>query len=153
MSRIEQAHEEADALPAPGTRRRLMAGIALLALAGALAACGPKTYRAALVEQGAISQAVASLQQAEHDAYQGQMYDEARHQRYAQVIDQLGKSVDGLNDAMTHWKNGEPTPPVVADALKGLQRIQSDQATLDTPSSALLARVQQLVGLLTASEG
>ncbi len=70
-----------------------------------------------------------------------------------QVIDQLAKNVDGLNEAMKNWKNGEATAEGGGRRAEGLQRIQSDQATLDSPSATLLARVQQLVGLLTAPEG
>ena len=157
MFRIGQAHEEGEGAAVAGggrpARGRTVAAVAILALAGALAACGPTTYRAALVQQGALSQAVMTLQQAEHDAYQGHVYDEARHQRYGQVIDQVEKNLPALNDAMTNWKRGQPAPKVVTDAIDGLRRIQNDQATVDPPSGSLLAAIQQTISLLMASEG
>jgi hypothetical protein len=137
----------------PARGRRMMARLALVALAASLAACGPKTYRAALVEQGAIAQALVTVQQAEQSAYESHAYDAARHQRYAAVIDGLVRQTGAIDKALADWTQGEPAPAVVTDALAGLQQIQKDQATLQNPSAGLLAAVQQTIALLTADPG
>ncbi|MDE3155369.1 MAG: hypothetical protein KGN76_09715 [Acidobacteriota bacterium] len=154
MFTIGQAHEEGC-----GSRdrtryaRRLLAAVAVVAMAGLLGACAPKTYRAALVQQGALSQAVANLQRAEHDAWQSHMYGQDRHARYTAVIGRLSNNLGTLNDALSHWSSGQPMPAVLHDAIAQLQGIQNDQASLDPPSGGLLAAVQQLVALLNAPAG
>lgn len=130
-------------------RRSRLAALFAVALALSLDACAANNYRHTLARHGAIDHALIALQNAELQDFASHAYDEARHQRYQTVIKRLVAERSKLDDALSGWEAGRPTPPVVAQAVNDLHEIMLDAATLSPPPALLLSSAEQAVGLLT----
>jgi hypothetical protein len=129
------------------TRTILFLALPLTLLLGT--ACAANNYRHTIAQHGAISDALIAVQRAELQEFASRAYDDARHQRYKAVIDRVVAERDELNDALSGWAAGKPTPPVIAQAVGDLHGIMNDAVSLNPPPSLLLSSIEQAIGLLT----
>jgi hypothetical protein len=113
------------------------------------AACAANNYRRTIAAHGAISDALFAVQKAELQEFASHAYDASRHQRYEAVIKRLVGDRDKLNDALSGWSAGHPTPPAIAQAVDDLHGIMADAASITPPPGLLLSSIEQAIGLLT----